>query len=269
MKLLNLAAFLIGALPNVLIAQSDMCWRQPYPTLIGDWSGYGFIVEADNRYQAIRGVTVEEWALPYGYDEALRRQQRGESPQGRLIQKAVSNSQGEFKFSPVRSGKQEQSAGYEYRVYMEGREPVSAFVAKSALAQWVGRGVRIALSYEGKGCSRIYHANLQEIDCGNFDCDRLPRGTLKLVRADGTPVRGKRLRFYLHSKGREPLELVVVTNPLGVVNTKALQQPCYDIKVESEGRMHLCFSGTHALSVPTEVKVILPPPGSPLTRMFP
>lgn len=268
MKLLILAAFLMGT-PNLLIAQSDVCWRQPYPTLIGNWSSYGFVVEADNRYQVIPGVTVEKWALPYGYEEALRRQQRGEVQQGRLIEKAVSNSQGEFQFPTAISEKQELAAGYEYRVYMDGREPVSTFVSKSVLAQWVGRGVRIALSYKGKGCSRIYSANLQEIDCGNFDCNRLPRGTLKLVRADGTPVRQKRLRFYIHSKGREPLVFTVVTNPVGVVNTKAFQQPCYDVKVEQDGRMHLCFSGRYAVSAPHDVTVILPSPGSALTSMGP
>ena len=119
-----------------------------------------------------------------------------------------------------------------------------------------GTGIKVALSQEGKDCSRIYSAGLDDTDCGVLDCEKLPAGPAKIVAADGTPLADARLAFYRHSKrgGKDP-EFTLTTDRNGMITTPA-QPGCFDIAIEYGGSMHLCFSGQTA-SAP--ITVVLPP----------
>jgi hypothetical protein len=268
MKAAGILFLLLCALPSALCAQSDLCWREAYPLIPGQWVAYGYMVEAGNRFQVIAGAAVEEWALPYGYEEALRRASRSQPQEGRLIGKGVSDSQGEFKFDSVEPGQPKPAPGYEIRAHMDGREPTAAFVDPSAKAQWVGRGGRIALSQQGKGCSRIYPAGLQEIDCGRLDCDNLPAGKLRIVRADGSPVRARRVGFHRSSMGRTPLARAVISNKRGFISTAGLKG-CYQVNIQKETAVTICF-GYRPVSaeVAAEATLMLPPRGSKVAKMF-
>jgi len=64
----------------------------------------------------------------------------------------------------------------------------------------VGRRIKVALSRESKGCSRIYSAGLDDTDCGVLDCEKLPAGPAKIVFADGTPLAHIRFALFAHGK---------------------------------------------------------------------
>jgi|SRR5437868_5794602 len=126
--------------------------------------------------------------------------------------------------------------------------------------QWVGRGIKIALSQESKGCSRIYSAGLDDTDCGLLDCEKLPAGQAKIVFADGTPLADTRFASYQHSRKRsKDQEFSLTADRNGMITTPA-QRGCFDIAIEHTRFMHLCFSG-QAASGP--ITVVLPPKPKP------
>src|SRR5262249_28144998 len=150
----------------------------------------------------------------------------------------------------------------EIRVRMPGREDSFAYteIGTGLAPQWMGRGIKVALSNEGKGCSRIYSAGLDDTDCGAIDCEALPTGPAKIIFADGTPLAHTRLAFYQHSKRRnKDPEFSLTTDASGMVNTPATRG-CFDIAFDHGSSMHLCFRGA-----PTSkpVTVMLPPNTNP------
>ena len=146
-------------------AQSDLCWRDPYPSIPGEWAGSGSVIEAGNRFRGISGAILELWATTYKYDDARQYAIRHTALPAILVETAVSDAQGGFVFKSLRRGQQDQSGHYEIRAHMPGRESSLAYTGfEPGLApQWMGRGTKVALSHEGKGCSRIYPAGLDDI----------------------------------------------------------------------------------------------------------
>jgi len=57
--------FLLGLIATLAAAQSDLCWRDPYPWIPREWAGSGSVIEAGNRFQVVTGATVELWATAY------------------------------------------------------------------------------------------------------------------------------------------------------------------------------------------------------------
>jgi hypothetical protein len=51
-------------------AQSDLCWRDSYPSIPEQWAGAGSVVEAGNRFQFIPGATLQLWKTTDNYEEA-------------------------------------------------------------------------------------------------------------------------------------------------------------------------------------------------------
>jgi hypothetical protein len=122
---------------------------------------------------------------------------RGEEIDSNLVTTITANADGTFTLGTLPDGR------FEIRASMAGREVATAYLERTGLApQWMGRGLRVGLSLQGKGCSRIYPAGLDDTDCGRLDCGRLPAGEMKIIHADGTPLSSKRLLFYRHSKDR-------------------------------------------------------------------
>jgi hypothetical protein len=243
-------------------AQSDLCWRDPYPSIPGEWAGSGSVIEAGNRFRGISGAILELWATTYKYDDARQYAIRHTALPAILVETAVSDAQGGFVFKSLRRGQQDQSGHYEIRAHMPGRESGLAYTGfEPGLApQWMGRGTKVALSHEGKGCSRIYPAGLDDTDCGVLDCEELPTGPAKIVFADGTPLAHTRLDFYQHSKMRDKdPEFSLTTDASGMITTPA-KRGCFDIAFEHGNSLHLCFRGT-----PTSepVTVTLPPNTKP------
>jgi hypothetical protein len=56
--------FLLGLIATLAAAQSDLCWRDPYPWIPGEWAGSGSVIEAGNRFQTVTGATVERGQRP-------------------------------------------------------------------------------------------------------------------------------------------------------------------------------------------------------------
>ena len=226
------------------VAQSDLCWRDPYPWIPGEWAGSGSVVEAGNRFQTVPGATVELWSTTYKYDDARQNTIHDQVLPASLVETAQSNSHGGFVLNTLRPGNKIQPGFYEIRVYMPGRESTKAFTQIGGPGpQWMGRGIKVALSQEGKGCSRIYSAGLDDTDCGVLDCEKLPAGRAQVVFSDGTPLAYHRLDFYQHSKKRsQNPEFSMTTESNGMITTLR-QRGCFDIVIEHGGSMHLCFSG--------------------------
>src|SRR5215469_4484546 len=246
------------SIPTVATAQSDLCWRDPYPSIPGEWAGSGSVIEAGNRFREVSGATVELWETTYKYDEARQYAIRHQTLPARLVETAVSDTHGGFVLKSLGRDQQDQSGRYEIRVHMPGRENSLAYteIGTGLAPQWMGRGTKVALSHEGKGCSRIYSAGLDDTDCGVLDCEKLPAGPAKIVVADGTPLADTRLSFYQHSKKRsEHPEFTLTTDRNGMITTP-VQRGCFDIAIEHGGAMHLCFSGQ---TVSQPFIVILPP----------
>jgi len=250
--------FLLGPVATAAVAQSDLCWRDPYPWIPGEWAGSGSVVEAGNRFQAVTGATVVLWATTYKYDDARQSAMRHQILPGSLVETTLSDSRGAFAFKALRRTKEVQSGSYEIRVQTPGWERSLAYteIGTGPGPQWVGRGIKVALSRESKGCSRIYSAGLDDTDCGVLDCEELPAGPAKIVFADGTPLAHTRFDFYEHSKnrGKDP-KFSLTADQDGMITTPA-QRGCFDIAIELGGSMHLCFSG-QAASGP--ITVVLPP----------
>ena len=164
------------------LAQSDLCWRDPYPWIPGEWAGSGSIVEAGNRFQAVPGALVELWSTTYKYDDARQHAIRHQVFPASLVETAQSDAQGVFVLTRLRRSNEAQPGSYEIRVRMPGRESSLAYVQIGGPGpQWIGRGIKVALSEEDKGCSRIYSAGLDDTDCGVLDCEKLPAGRAKIV----------------------------------------------------------------------------------------
>ncbi len=237
-----------GLMSTVAMAQADLCWRDPYPWIPGEWAGSGSVIDAGNRFQNVGGATVELWATTAKYDDARQYAIRRQTLPAILVETTLSDPHGGFVLKSLKRDKVDQSRHYEIRVRMSGRESGLAFTEIGAGfgPQWVGRGIKVALSHEGKGCSRIYSAGLDDTDCGVHDCENLPSGPTKIVFADGTPLAHTRLAFYLHSKARKKdPEFCLTTDASGMITMPAKQE-CFDIAVERAGSMHLCFRGTRA-----------------------
>jgi hypothetical protein len=219
-------------------AQTDACWHEPYPSFPRQGASNGRVIEANNLFQGIGGATIELRSTRLSYAEAKEKAIRHAEVPSELIKKVVSDSAGKFDFGTLPQGE------YEIRVVMVGRQPTTAYIGEDFPSQWRGRGVRVALSYEGKGCSRIYAAGLDDTDCGRWDCGGLPPGEMRVIHADGTPLSSKRLVFYRHSKKKpQSPELILNTRADGIVNT-TMAHGCYDIPVERSRRIHLCFLPT-------------------------
>jgi hypothetical protein len=235
---------------SVELAQSDTCWREPYPSIPGQWASYGQVVEASHLFQAISGATIELHSTSVSFEEAKNKTIRHGAVATNLIKTVVSDTTGKFDFGKLPSGE------YEIRAVMAGRESATAYIRKDIPAQWQGRGLKVALSDQGKGCSRIYAAGLDDTDCGHEDCGRLPLGKMRVIHANGAPLSGKRLLFYRHSKNkpRSP-EFVLITGTNGIVST-SMAHGCYDILVARSSQIHLCFSRALASK---SVTVRLPP----------
>jgi hypothetical protein len=250
--------FLLGLIATPAAAQSDLCWRDPYPWIPGEWAGSGSVIEVGNRFQVVTGAAAELWATTYKYDDARQSALRHQTLPASLVETTQSDAHGAFAFKTLQRNKEVQPASFEIRVHMPGRERGSAYteIGTGLAPQWMGRGIKVGLSQEGKGCSRIYSAGLDDTDCGVLDCEKLPAGPAKIVLADGTPLADTRLAFYQHSKKRsvDP-EFSLTTDRNGMITTPA-QRGCFDIAIERGGAMHLCFSGQTA-SQP--ITVILPP----------
>ncbi|MBV9087367.1 MAG: hypothetical protein JOY79_07790, partial [Acidobacteriaceae bacterium] len=215
-------------------------------------------IEAGNRFQVVTGAAVELWTTTYKYDDARQNAIRHEMLPASLVETTQSDSHGTFAFKTLRRNNQLQPGSYEIRVHMPGRESSLAYtqIGTGLGPQWMGRGIKVALSQEGAGCSRIYSAGLDDTDCGVLDCEKLPAGPAKIVFSDGAPLAGTRLAFYQHSKKRpgNP-EFSLITDRNGMITTPA-RRGCFDIAIEHGGSMHLCFSG-QAASGP--ITVVLPP----------
>ena len=250
--------FLLGLIATPAAAQPDLCWRDPYPWIPGEWAGSGSVIEAGNRFQTVTGAAVELWATAYKYDDARQNAIRHQILSASLVETTLSDAHGAFAFKMLQRNREIQPGFFEIRVRMPGRERVSAYteIGTSLAPQWMGRGIKIALSWEGKGCSRIYSAGLDDTDCGVLDCEKLPAGPTKIVVADGTPLADTRLAFYQHSKKRsKDPEFSLTTDRNGMITTAA-QRGCFDIAIEHGGAMHLCFSGP---TVSQPITLILPP----------
>jgi hypothetical protein len=231
------------------IAQSDLCWRDPYPWIPGEWAGSGSVIEAGNRFQSVAGATVELWATIQKYDDARQYAIRHQTLPARLLETTRSDVHGAFRLKSLGRGRESQTGYYEIRVYMHGRESGSAYteIGTGLSPQWMGRGIRAALSHESKGCSRIYSAGLDDTDCGVLDCENLPAGPTKIVFADGPPLIHTRLDFYLHSKmPKKDPEFSLTTDASGMITTLEKERGCFDVAIEGGGSMHLCFRGTPA-----------------------
>lgn len=239
------------------VAQSDLCWRDPYPWIPGEWAGFGSAVEAGNRFQAVPGATVEVWSTTYKYDDARQISIRHQVLPASLIETTQSDAHGAFVLNTLRRSNKVQTGSYEIRVHMPSREGSLAYTQIGGPGpQWMGRGIKVALSDEGKGCSRIYSAGLDDTDCGVLDCEKLPAGKANIVFSDGTPLANTRLDFYQHSKKRnQNPEFSLTTDSNGMITTPA-QRGCFDVAIEHGGSMHLCFSGLEASGLTT---VMLPP----------
>jgi len=250
--------FLLGLIATPAAAQSDLCWRDPYPWIPGEWAGSGSVIEAGNRFQIVTGAAVELWVTAYKYDDARQNAIRHQILSASLVETALSDAHGAFEFKTLQRNKEIQPGSFEIRVHMPGRESGLAYaeIGTGLTPQWTGRGIKIALSFVGKGCSRIYSAGLDDTDCGVMDCEKLPGGPTKIVADDGTPLADTRLAFYQHSKKRsKDPKFTLTTDSNGMITTTA-QRGCFDIAIEHGGAMHLCFSGQTA-SQP--ITVILPP----------
>jgi len=45
----------LGLLGTPAAAQSELCWRDPYPRIPGEWSGSGSVIESGNRFRFVIG----------------------------------------------------------------------------------------------------------------------------------------------------------------------------------------------------------------------
>jgi hypothetical protein len=231
-------------------AQSDVCWRDPYPNIPGEWAGYGSVVEAGDRFKTVAGATVELWSTTFTYEDAYQRAADHQNVASALLRTTSADADGHFSLGEIKPG------SYEVRVQMAGRENSAAYVIKgSPSPQWLGRGLRIALSAEGKGCSRIYSAGLDDTDCGLLNCESLPVGQTRIMFSDGRPLGASKLFFYRHAKGgRDHPDFALATDVNGRVAIKDAVG-CYDIDIERGGSMHLCFTQS---TTKEEVTVVLP-----------
>jgi hypothetical protein len=257
MKIIGML-FLLGLIATSTMAQSDLCWRDPYPWIPGEWAGFGSVIEAGNRFQTVSGATVELWATTYKYDDARQSAIRHQSLPASFVETTLSDSHGAFAFKTLRRTKEMQSGYYEIRVQTRGWERSLAYteIGTGKGPQWMGRGIKVALSRESKGCSRIYSSGLDDTDCGVMDCEKLPTGPTKIVFADGTPLANIRFAFFEHSKKRsKDPKFSLTADPDGMITTPT-ERGCFDIAIELGGSMHLCFTGQTALGPMT---VVLPP----------
>jgi len=243
------------------VAQSDLCGRDPYPLIPGEWAASGSVIEAGNRFQSVSGATLELWASTYRYDHARQNALRHKVLPATLVETTVSDADGTFAFTALRRGSATQPAFFEIRVHMPGRETGAAYIeiGTGRSPQWVGRGIKIALAQEGNGCSRIYSAGLDDTDCGVRDCGKLPAAPARIV-IDGAPLANTRLDFYQHSKNKSKgPEFSLTTDGKGRIAAIA-QRGCFDVAIQLGGTMHLCFSGQAAYE---PITVILPPERHP------
>jgi hypothetical protein len=256
MTLSKLLIFFASTLPLSAVAQSDLCWREVYPAIPGEWAQYGYVVEVGNRFQTIRAATVQLWAISYTRDEAQQRKLNHQEVLGTLVRTTTSDNTGRFKLGDLQPG------FYEVRALLRGHESANAYIEKQRqpMAPWAGRGLRIALSHRDKGCSRIYPAGQDDTDCGSLSCEALPFGKTRILHADGTPLNRKQLHFYDHGKVRPASPaFTLTTSEDGFVTTTSAGK-CYDISFDPGGYMHLCFSNKPARP---DITVVLPPIPNP------
>jgi hypothetical protein len=247
----RLLGIILLGLATRCAAQRDVCWRDPYPSLRGEWSSYGSVVEAGDRFKTVAGATVELWSTTLSYEDAYQRTADHQGVAATLLKTTSSNADGHFSLGDIKPG------SHEIRVHMAGRENSAAYVIKDNFPpQWMGRGLVVALSAEGKGCSRIYSAGLDDTDCGLFNCESLPVGRTKITFADGSPLSVSDLFFYRHTMGRrDHPDFTLSTDVNGVVEIKGAVG-CYDIRIQRGGSMHLCFTQS---TTKDQVTVFLPP----------
>jgi len=249
--------FLLCTVSSVCLAQSDPCWRDAYPHIPAQWVGSGSAIEAANPFQTVAGVTVELWAIPANYKDARRSVSESQTLPASLVETTQSDEHGYFEFKTFDRHKHFSPGRYEIRAHMFGRESAAAYTEVPGFPpQWFGRGIRVALSHDGQGCSRIYSAGLDDTDCGPLDCHSLPAGQAKIVFADGAPLTRTRLDFYQHFKGRKKdPEFSLTTDENGTITTPSTRG-CFNIQSERGRSIVLCFTGK-AASAP--ITITLPP----------
>lgn len=234
-----------------LCAQSDVCWRDSFPLVHGQWVSYGYVVEAGNRFQAVPGAVLELRSTALDYEKAKEFALRRQVIPGTLLRTIRSDGNGGFKLGDLLPG------NYEIRAITPDREPASAFILSDKVPlQWVGAGVRVALANKDSGCSRIYEGGFNDIDCGRVPCDKLPIGRTRITTADGKPLKDTRLLFYRPLMIGETLDFSFRTDANGFF-TSNKANGCYDISTERGRLTHLCFSRVEAKE---NVNVVLPPP---------
>src|SRR5262249_56767548 len=143
--------FLLGLIATPAAAQSDLCWRDPYPSIPGEWAGSGSVIEAGNRFRHVSGATVELWETTYKYEDARQYAIRQQTLPARLVETVVSDTHGGFVLKSLARGPQDQHGHYEIRVQMPGRENSLAFteIGTGLAPQWMGRGTKVALAQRG------------------------------------------------------------------------------------------------------------------------
>jgi hypothetical protein len=139
MKRISILLLLVLSTATAL-AQSDLCWRDPYPWIPGEWAGSGFVVEAGNRFEAVPGAVVELWSTTYNYDDARQHAIRHKALPATLVETTQSDAQGAFIFIRLRRNNDVQPGSYEIRVRMPARESSLAYTQIGGPGQqWMGR----------------------------------------------------------------------------------------------------------------------------------
>src|SRR5215470_18870311 len=93
--------FLLGLIATPAAAQSDLCWRDPYPWIPGEWAGLGSVIEAGNRFQTVTGATVELWATTHKYDDAQQNAIRHQILSASLVETTLTDANGAFAFKTL------------------------------------------------------------------------------------------------------------------------------------------------------------------------
>src|SRR5713226_3785655 len=108
-------------------AQSDVCWRDIYPSIPWDWADYGYVIEAGNRFETVAGATLEVWVTARTYKEAQRSAIQRQTLPATLVETTHSDARGRFSLKRFQLGRLVPGF-YEIRAHMSGRARGSAFV---------------------------------------------------------------------------------------------------------------------------------------------
>lgn len=142
--------FLLGLIATPAAAQSDLCWRDPYPWIPGEWVGYGSVIEAGNRFQTVTGATVELWATAYKYDDARQNAIRHQILSATLVETTLSDEHGAFAFKTLQRNKEIRPGSFEIRVHMPGRERGSAYTEIGTDRHHNGWDAELRLPFPGR-----------------------------------------------------------------------------------------------------------------------